>query len=171
MALETARTRLEPWQADDGLAFRPIASNPEVMRYITDCEPWPDEGIREFVMRQMSCYAARQFCLWKLILKETGAVAGFCGIQPLVDTPDIEIGWWLARDRWGQGLATEAAREALRDAFQRVGLERVVAVAQPANRASIRVMEKLGMSFERNTAHKGIPVALYSVTPGKQTET
>ncbi|HEV2178494.1 MAG TPA: GNAT family N-acetyltransferase [Terriglobia bacterium] len=162
--LETARTRLETWQADDWLAFRPIASDPEVMRYISDGRPWPEEQIREFVTRQMNYNAARQYCLWKLVLKETGAPAGFCGIQPLIGTPDIEIGWWLARACWGQGLATEAAREALRDAFERVGLHRVVAVAQPANRASIHVMEKLGMSFERTLTHKGIPVVLYSIS-------
>lgn len=164
IGLETSRARLSPWEREDWLAFRPIGTDPEVMRYISDGQAWTDEQIREFVARQMNCYAARQYCLWKLILKETGAPAGFCGIQPLVSTPDIEIGWWLARACWGQGLATEA----LRDAFGRVGLDRVVAVAQPANRASIRVMEKLGMSFERNTIHKGVPVVLYSVTRGAQ---
>ena len=80
---------------------------------------------------------------------------GFCGLQTLAETPEIEIGWWLARAWWGKGLATEAAREALRDGFERVGLRRVVAIAQPQNRASIRVMEKLGMKFARETSHRG----------------
>ena len=88
---------------------------------------------------------------------------GFCGLQPLAETPEIEIGWWLARDRWNQGLATEAAREALRDGFERAHLERVVAVAMPANRASIHIMEKLRMRFERETTHRGFAVVLYAV--------
>lgn len=164
MVLETRRLWLAPWQPDDWRTFRAIASDPKVMRYIGEGKPWPDERTRQFVARQVALFSARQFCLWKLVAKDEGALIGFCGIQPLEDTSDIEIGWWLARDRWGQGLATEAARAALRDAFERVGLTRVVAVAQPSNRASIRVMEKLGMKYERDAAPRGIPAVLYAIS-------
>ena len=95
--------------------------------------------------------------------KEGGGLIGFCGLQPLPETDDIEIGWWLARAWWGCGLATEAARAALRDAFARIGLARVVAIAQPANTASIRIMQKLGMRFERMAEPRGIPVAMYAL--------
>ena len=161
--LETARMRLLPWRTEDWLALRPIARDPEVMRYISGGEPWLDEGIREFVGRQMNCFSTREFCLWRLVHKESNQMIGFCGLQPLAETPEIEIGWWLARDRWNQGLATEAAREALRDGFERAHLERVVAVAMPANRASIHIMEKLRMRFERETTHRGFAVVLYAV--------
>jgi len=160
--LETARMRLLPWQPEDWLSLRPIARDPEVMRYISGGEPWPEEGIREFVERQIACFAARKFCLWRLIHKESGQMIGFCGLQPLAETPEIEIGWWLARDRWNQGLATEAAREALRDGFEGAKLQRIVSVAMPANRASIHIMEKLGMRFERETTHRGFAVVLYA---------
>jgi RimJ/RimL family protein N-acetyltransferase len=59
-------------------------------------------------------------------------------------------------------LATEAARAALRDGFERAGLERIVAVALEANRASIHVMEKLEMKYEREMIHHGFNVALYA---------
>ena len=88
---------------------------------------------------------------------------GFCGLQPLAETPEIEIGWWLARNSWGRGLATEAAREAIKFGFKRAGLERIVAIARQEHRASLHVMEKLGMSFERATTHRGIPVVLYAI--------
>jgi RimJ/RimL family protein N-acetyltransferase len=162
--LETVRMRLLPWQADDWLALRPIARDPEVMRYISGGEPWQDEGVREFVDRQIACFAVRKFCLWRLIHKESEQMIGFCGLQPLAETMEIETGWWLARDRWNQGLATEAAREALRDGFERAGLKRIVSIAMPANRASIHIMEKLGMRFERETTHRGFVVVLYSVS-------
>jgi ribosomal-protein-alanine N-acetyltransferase len=87
---------------------------------------------------------------------------GFCGLQPLDGTTETEIGWWLARAWWGQGLATEAARTALQDGFARAGLERIVAVALPANRASIHVMEKLEMRYEREMIHRGFDVVLYA---------
>jgi RimJ/RimL family protein N-acetyltransferase len=130
------------------------------MRYIGDGSPWPEERSRQFVERQIALFGERGFCLWKL-LKDGGPI-GFCGLQPLPETDEIEIGWWLARAWWGQGLATEAAREALRDGFERVGLQRIVAIAQPANRASVRIMQKLGMRFDRMTESHGIPVAMYA---------
>jgi ribosomal-protein-alanine N-acetyltransferase len=95
---------------------------------------------------------------------------GFCGLQPLDATTEIEIGWWLARAWWGKGLATEAAREALRDGFQRARLERIVSIAMRENVASTHIMEKLGMKYERESTHRGVPVVLYSVTkPGAST--
>lgn len=113
--------------------------------------------------RQIELFRERKFCLWKLQPKEGGPLIGFCGLQPLPDSPDIEIGWWLARACWGRGLATEAAREALRDGFERAGLKRIVSIAQPANTASIRIMQKLGMWFERMAEARGIPVVLYAI--------
>jgi [ribosomal protein S5]-alanine N-acetyltransferase len=160
--LETARMRLLPWQPDDWLLLRPIATDPQVMRYISDGQPWPDESIREFVGRQVGHFDRLGYCLWKLLLKETSAMIGFCGLQPLDGTIETEIGWWLARGSWGQGLATEAARTALLDGFERAGLARIVAVAQAANRASTHVMEKLGMKYERDMVHRGFDVVLYA---------
>ncbi len=97
--------------------------------------------------------------------KAGGPLIGFCGLQPLPELDEIEIGWWLARAWWGRGLATEAARVAMRDAFDRLGFERIVAIAQPANTASIHIMQKLGMRFERIVQPRGIPVVLYSRVP------
>jgi ribosomal-protein-alanine N-acetyltransferase len=168
--LETKRMILRPWQAADWVAFRPIATDPGVMRYITGGAPWTDEQIQEFVQRQIRHFAERGFCLWKLLAKENadGRIIGFCGLQPLLidGKPEVEIGWWLAQGRWGKGLATEAARVALRFGFERAGLTRIISICRPDNTASWRIMEKLGMSFERNYIHKGVPVRLYSIPAG-----
>ncbi|HUK51877.1 MAG TPA: GNAT family N-acetyltransferase [Candidatus Binatia bacterium] len=171
IALSTARLDLAEWEPGDARGLRPIATDPEVMRHISGGVPWSDEQIQEFVQRQMRHAAERGFCLWKLLLREhamAGEVAGLCGLQPLPGTDEIEIGWWLARELWGQGLATEAARAALQFAWQTAGLTRIVAIARPENRASRHVMEKLGMRYERDTVHKGIPVVLYSVERGPE---
>jgi RimJ/RimL family protein N-acetyltransferase len=126
------------------------------------------------VERQIALFAERGFCLWKLMPRmpeDGGVLIGFCGLQPLpelrLETEQIEIGWWLARAWWGRGLATEAARAALRDGFERVGLQRIVAIAQPANTASIGIMQKLEMRFDRMTQPRGIPVAMYARAAGK----
>jgi [ribosomal protein S5]-alanine N-acetyltransferase len=167
--LETARLRLVPWSAGDWCQLRPIARDPEVVRYISDGRPWTDERIQDFVQRQINGFAQRGFCFWRLLPKQVlnaqdaEQMIGFCGLQPLPETTEIEIGWWLARAWWGKGLATEAAREAMRDAFDRIGLERVVAIALPENRASTHIMEKLGMRFEGETTNRGFRVVLYAI--------
>jgi ribosomal-protein-alanine N-acetyltransferase len=170
--LETKRLLLADWQPEDWLAFRSIATDPDVMRYIGTGKPWPDGRIQRFVASQVEYAVKLGFCLWKLLEKPTMALIGFCGLQPLSGTPDIEIGWWLAKSRWGRGLGTEAATAALHFGFEQVGLNRIVAIAQPANRASVRIMEKLNMSFERELIRDSIHIVLYSIAnparPGQE---
>ena len=89
---------------------------------------------------------------------------GFCGAGFWRDAPDAEIGWWLARRHWGRGLATEAARCALRDAFERVGLERLISVAMVGNAASLRVMEKLGLRRQREFESEGARLVQYGLS-------
>jgi len=162
--LESKRLRFATWEAEDWKAFREIATNPLVMRYIGTGEIWPDERIREFVTRQSENWNKYGFCLWKLLAKLDGALVGICGLQPLAESPEVEVGWWLAPAYWGQGLATEAAQQALVYGFEVNKLNRIVAVARPANQASIRIMEKIGMHYEREMVHRGSVAVLYVVT-------
>jgi ribosomal-protein-alanine N-acetyltransferase len=147
MLLRTERLTLETWQSADWAAFRPIATDPEVMRYITGGVAWSDEQIQAFVQRQVKMYAERGFCRWKLV-NAGGQLIGFCGVGYWREGLEPEIGWWVARAYWGRGLATEAARCALHDAFERVGFARITSVAAEDNTASRRVMEKLGLTLE-----------------------
>jgi RimJ/RimL family protein N-acetyltransferase len=156
--LETERLLLLPWRAQDAEAFRPIATDPEVMRYITGGKPWSDEQIQEFIERQIAGLERNGFCLWRLLRKQQPErLIGFCGLQPWRDRPGleigyhgvIEIGWWLAPGCWRQGFATEAARTALRFGFEQAGLEKIIAVTHRDNQASQRVAGRIGLAFER----------------------
>ncbi|HYL84380.1 MAG TPA: GNAT family N-acetyltransferase [Candidatus Angelobacter sp.] len=163
MILETEQLILTTWQPSDWLAFRPIATDVEVMRYITGGVPWTDERIQQFVARQVGWFAERGFCRWKLLIKPTEEMIGFCGVGFWGDPKELEIGWWLARSHWGRGLATEAARTALKDAFERAGLERIVSIARPANTASTRIMEKVGLQFECEFEEDGVRLVRYAI--------
>jgi len=163
MTLETERLILTPWRPADWAELRPIATDPEVMRHINGGVPWSDEAIQQFVDRQATLFAARGLCRWRLIEKPSGTMIGFCGVGAWRDNPDLEIGWWLARRFWGRGLATEAATIALRDAFERVRLDRVISIARPANVASTRIMEKLGLKFHRAFEADGVPLVEYAL--------
>jgi RimJ/RimL family protein N-acetyltransferase len=161
--LETKRLILDTWETSDWIALRPIATDVEVMRYITGGVPWSDERIQVFVDAQQQLHSECGVCRWKLIEKSTGDFIGFCGVGSWRDVPEPEIGWWLARNWWGRGLATEAARLALRDAFERARLERIISIAMPANMASRRIMTKLGLQFECDFERDGVPLVRYAI--------
>jgi RimJ/RimL family protein N-acetyltransferase len=163
MILETDRLVLAAWQLSDWIALRPIATDVEVMRYITGGVPWTDERIQLFVTRQIELFSQRGFCRWKLLVKPTREMIGFCGVGFWGDGLELEIGWWLARQYWARGLATEAARAALRDVFERAGLDRVISIARPANTASIRIMEKLGLKLECEFEKDGVRLVRYAI--------
>jgi RimJ/RimL family protein N-acetyltransferase len=162
--LTTDRLLLTSWQPQDWVEFHPIASDPEVMRYITGGVPWSEEETRGFVERQVMHHQRFSFCRWKVAGREGRRLLGFCGAELILldGAAEIEIGWWLARPAWGKGLATEAASCALDDCLVRAGLKRVVSIAHPGNTASLRVMQKLGMRHERNSVYRGSPVVVYS---------
>lgn len=163
MILETDRLVLGTWRCSDWIALRPIATDVEVMRYITGGVPWSDERIQLFVNRQVELFSERGFCRWKLLLKPTEEMIGFCGVGCWGEGLEPEIGWWLARRYWGRGLATEAARVALRDAFERAGFDRIISIARPENAASLRIMEKLGLQPEGQFEKEGVPLVRYSI--------
>jgi ribosomal-protein-alanine N-acetyltransferase len=157
--IETERLIIRPWAPPDEPGFRQMVADPEMMRYISHGQPWSEERIAEFFARQNRHLAARGHCLGALIERATGRIAGLSGLQPMGTTADVEIGWWVMRDRWGRGLGTEAGAGALRHAWETLGLRRVTAVALPANRASIHIMEKLGMRYERHATGRELGLA------------
>ena len=162
--LETERLRLNSWSRDDFVRFKPIATDPEVMRYISGGIPWTDEGIRDFIDHQMRLWRLRKYCFWALERKTDSHLIGFCGLQPWRKSGEIEIGWWLAKDCWKQGLATEAARVVLSHGLNEVGLGRIIAVIHVQNTASQHVAEKLGLAREKTTELEGFPTYIYANT-------
>src|ERR1044071_2739348 len=127
--LETERLLIQEWQPDDWLPFRLLATDPEVMRYIGPGMTWSDDRIQQFVGRQITQAKTLGYCLWKLVDKSSGQLIGHCGLQPLWNTGEIEIGWWLARSEWGKGLATEAAHAVLQYGLTTLQFRRIIAIA------------------------------------------
>jgi ribosomal-protein-alanine N-acetyltransferase len=162
--IETARLRLRLFRREDVDALAAIFSKPAVMRFLPGGQPIPRERIPAGIERRISDWETRGFGLFALEDKATGALIGQAGLFPLEDTDDVEVAYLLDEPYWGQGLATEAARACLRFGFETLHLPRIVAVAVPANRASTRVMEKLGMEYQGPDHHYGLDVARYAIT-------
>jgi ribosomal-protein-alanine N-acetyltransferase len=104
--------------------------------------------------------------LWAAILKETGQFIGRCGLLPwMVDgQPEVEVAYLIDKVHWGKGLGTEAARGILQYGFETLGLSRMVCLIEKENAASIRVAEKIGMTFEKEGEDEKGPFLLYSTS-------
>jgi RimJ/RimL family protein N-acetyltransferase len=152
--LETARVRLR--QLDDGDVERLVAlnSDPEVMRYLGGA-PAPREEAEAGVART-KMYRERyggRLGVFTAELRATGAFMGWFHLRPertkLDDVKNLELGYRLRKEFWGRGCATEVSLALIDKAFGELGAETVFAVTDAENAASRRVMEKCGLSFER----------------------
>jgi len=148
---------------DDVEAMHAIWSDPEVMRYLPSEPDASIEDTAERVDRHRRRFEQTGYGLCAVVERQSAEVVGVCGLFPVEWVgPDVEIAYHFARRVWGRGYATEAAGAWLELAFDRLGLSRVVALAYPANRASTRVMEKVGMSDPREVERYGETLVQYS---------
>jgi len=108
------------------------------------------------------------YCLWWWRERAGGELVGYTGLNrdQVEGEPAVEIGWSITPSRWGRGYASEAAAASLAWGFDRAGLDEIVAFALPENSRSIRVMEKLGMSFEREIDRRGLRHVLFAIRSG-----
>ncbi|MEO0794253.1 MAG: GNAT family N-acetyltransferase [Verrucomicrobiota bacterium] len=167
MELETPRLRLRWFRLSDLDAMAQVLGHPEVMRFSLS-GPYDRAKTQRFLEGCQIAYEERRTGLYAVVVKETDAVIGYCGFYyQMVDyQEEVEIGYRLHPDYWSRGLATEAAA-AIQDHGQRdFGYQRMISIIEAENVASIRVAEKCGLSFEKNSSFKGIPVRIYAVTKG-----
>lgn len=155
----TARLRLRPLCRDDLDALAEVYLHPQVMR-------WIGSHTREDVEHEIALQVEHQRTLgwsfWAVEHRDTGRMIGDCGLQPLEHHgPDVELGYDLHPDAWGRGLATEAARAVVGQAFGPLGVDRVVAVVKPDHVASQRVLEKVGLHHAGTRLAYGESMLLY----------
>ncbi|GLQ07299.1 GNAT family N-acetyltransferase [Sneathiella chinensis] len=144
--LVTKRLILRQWQDSDLVPFAALNADPAVMEFFPHCLTREDSDAMALKIRTL--IAEQGWGFWAAEIRDTGAFAGFVGLhRPSADlpfSPCVEIGWRLARDHWGQGLATEGAKAALTFAFDRLSLPEVVSFTFKDNHRSRAVMERLG---------------------------
>lgn len=156
---ETDRLRLRQWQVADRDPFAALNSDPRVMEFF----PSPLTRAESDAMadRCESLIHKRGWGFWAAELKTNGSFIGFVGLHnpstQLPFSPCVEIGWRLAYEHWGKGLASEAASGAIRVAFQSLGLKEIVSFAAVGNHRSRAVMERLGMRESGTFEHPQLP--------------
>ena len=161
--LETARLRLRQFRDDDLDDYARITSDAETMRYLASGAPFTrDEALRSLGYID-GHWRIRGYGLWAVEEKASGVLVGRIGLLRPDGWPGLEVAWLVARERWREGLATEAARAALAHAFDVLGEPRAISLIAPENAASIRVAEKLGMRFAELRQIAGTTAALYAI--------
>lgn len=146
--LLTPRLRLEPFCDAHLDGLNELNSDPEVMRYISG-RPETREETQVSIERVKARWAEWGYSWWSFIERDTGLIVGAGCVQHLGKDKALphELGWRLRQDRWGQGLASEAARRMTLHAFDDLKAPQLVAVCDPDNHASAQVMKRLGMGY------------------------
>ena len=162
--VETARMYLRPFTLDDLDAFVSLNADADVMRYISGGTPQTRAQTQMRLNALLDHWDQHGFGLCAAVEKTTHEFAGFCGLQYLDNTSEIEIGYRLAKRFWGMGFATEAASASLKHGFEDLGLDRIVAVVHPENVASQRVVEKIGLRYVKDARFYNTDVKYYEIT-------
>lgn len=162
--LTTARLDLRPFTLADVDAMHAVYGDPEVMRHVGEPLAAAPADTERIVRRSIAEHEAHGLGAWAVVVRASGAVIGDAGLRPLEGRgPEIELGYTLGRAWWGRGYATEAAGAWLDAALGPLGIQEVVAVVEPGNAASARVLEKVGMRAAGTRHAYGREHGLYRV--------
>ncbi len=148
--LETERVRLRRLTDDDAPFILELLNDPAWLRYIGDRGVRTPDDARNYIQKgAIASYEKYGFGLWLAELKAGGTPIGICGLLRRETLPDVDLGFALLPAFRGQGYTLEAGRATLAHGRTILGLKRIVAVTAPGNEDSIRVLERLGLRFER----------------------
>ena len=161
----TPRLVLRQFTLDDLEAAHALYSDPEVMRFSSSEPSTSLEATRAILEAHLASYAEHNFGKWAVAVRTTGEFIGYCGVAlATIDGPESEpeLGFRLLPRFQGQGYATEAGKVALDHCFSFLRLPRVLGVVEPGNQPSVRVLLKLGMTYQRQTLWHGKTTDVYA---------
>jgi len=150
--LETERLVLRRFTKDDVDHLFMLDNDPEVMRFINGGKPVSRSTIiNEMISKILEYYRIYDhFGFWAAILKSDNTFIGWFHFRLVSENPkEVDLGYRLKKTAWNKGYATEGCRALISKGFEHLGIQKITAKALPMNKASIRVMEKAGMSYER----------------------
>jgi RimJ/RimL family protein N-acetyltransferase len=162
--VETNRLILREFERSDCQELSIMLANSNVMNFsLNGCltVAQTQEKIEGFI----DSYNQYRFGKWGIVLKHQKQLIGYCGIaiEKIDGEEETELGYRLSHNYWGKGLATEAAKAALEYGLNELNLPYIIAVIDPANIASIRVIEKLGMEYKKQTIFHGLDMNVYQI--------
>jgi len=162
-AMTTPRLILRAFTEEDITRLHRLLSERDVLRYFPKVDPPSRDRVEKMVTGLLEHWEERGYGLWAVESRSGTELMGRCGLQYLVDTGEVEVDFILGKRYWGEGFATEAGRASLRYGFEDLGLECVVGIVHPENKASQRVLEKLGMNFIEQREYFGMQCHRYVI--------
>lgn len=162
VVLQTERLTLRRFTGADVSPMAKILGDADVMRYSVR-GVLSERATQEFVHWSLQCYALHGFGPWAVVEKPSGALMGFCALnrENVDGAEEVEIGYRLAPQFWGQGMATEMVLATLAYGFESLGLASIIAIVQPANVASVRVIQKVGFKAFVHSQYHRLGVRIY----------
>lgn len=164
--LNTGRMRLRPISSNDVDALHALWTDPDVRRYLWDDRIIPRATVEEIVAQSLATFEAEGFGFFALEMQDqSGDLIGFCGHRRAEDAEgQVELLYGIHPTYWGEGLVAEAAREVLRFGFESCEFDRVIAATDTPNQQSVRVLQKLGMTFDCRREFHGLDTVFFSMT-------
>lgn len=163
LELATARLRLRPCSAADVDALHALWTEPRVRRFLWDDLVIDRATVAERVAASEASFASAGWGLWAIEPRAGGALLGMVGLVEIDPAVGPELVYSLHPDHQGRGYASEASRAVLEHAFERLGFARVPGRTDAPNRASVRVLDRIGMRFEAERLVHGKPHLCYGL--------
>lgn len=161
--INTPRLQFRPLTIDDLDHLAPIYQNRDVMRYRIYSKPALREQTETKLNAMLAHWKQYGFGRWAILDRSTQKFIGHAGLEHVAAFSEVEINYLLARSYWRQGLATEAATAILHYGFDTLRLDRVIALAHPENSASCRVLEKIGLHYQKTVELYGFTWRYYDL--------
>lgn len=161
--LYTKRLYLRECNSMDASLAYELNLDPEVIRYTGDPPFSSVNEAREF-LENYDAFEKHGMGRWYAFIRDTDEFIGWCGLKYSPEMDEVDIGYRLLKQHWNKGYSTEAAKACLDYGFQKLGLKEIVARADKRNPASIKVMEKIGMKYEKDISFDGYEGVLYKTS-------
>ncbi|MCG8574598.1 MAG: GNAT family N-acetyltransferase [Flavobacteriales bacterium] len=150
---ETERLIIRHWNVDDIANYATIVSDPDVMQFIGHGAPQTYKDAESYVQKCMDNIAENGWARFAVQLKHSKELIGFCGFAHYNN--ELDFGWRYAKKFWGNGYGTEAAKAVLELGIEKFNFPRIVCIVYQENIGSIKIIEKIGMTFEKNILLNG----------------
>lgn len=154
--IETERLILRPLRLEDALLLHPLINDADVAKYMVAIpHPYPPNSLTIWIRQAREAMKREERIEFAILLKDTGNPIGVCAFNKISwINQNAELGYWLGKPYWGQGIMTEAARAAIAFGFEKLKLERIYANCFEQNIASAKVLEKAGLKYEGCARHE-----------------
>ncbi len=162
--LETERLLHRPFTANDIDRFVEIRSKAEVAYYIGGATANTKAKLEKRLTYYQKTHETKGYGIEAIVWKATDKIIGWSGLQPVEETPHIQLTYGISSEFWRQGIGYETAAAWLQYGFETLQLKQIVALADPNNTGSCKIMEKVGMQLEGLQLYKGIDCCFYTIS-------